>query len=71
MAPLLNTSHAGRPALPPFSRIAFAVADTVLHWETRRQTRRDLSRLDPRLLRDIGVQPALAHRECTKPFWRG
>jgi uncharacterized protein YjiS (DUF1127 family) len=36
----------------------------------RRQSRRCLSRLDPRLLRDIGLSPYEAQTECAKPFWR-
>ncbi len=57
--------------LPPVSRVAFAVAQAVLNWEIRRQTRRDLARLDAHLLADIGLTPGLADCECQKPFWRG
>jgi uncharacterized protein YjiS (DUF1127 family) len=57
--------------LPPLSRALFALAQVVLNWETRRQTRRSLSRLDAHLLRDIGLTPYLANCECQKTFWRG
>jgi uncharacterized protein YjiS (DUF1127 family) len=57
--------------LPPLSRAFFALAEVVLNWETRRQTRRDLAHLDPHQLKDIGLTPRLAASECEKPFWRG
>lgn len=60
---------AGRP-LPPLSRIAFAFAMTVLAWENRRHTRAALQRLDPHVLRDIGLDPVAAEDEAAKPFWR-
>lgn len=56
--------------MPPLSRMAFAVASLLLHWETRRRLRRDLSRLDAHLLRDIGLTPRLAAAERAKPFWQ-
>ncbi|MBL9052346.1 MAG: DUF1127 domain-containing protein [Tabrizicola sp.] len=36
----------------------------------RRRDRARLSRLDPRLLRDIGLTDEVATTECEKPFWR-
>lgn len=37
---------------------------------TRRRERQRLYRLDAHLLRDIGLDPQEARRECTKPFWQ-
>jgi uncharacterized protein YjiS (DUF1127 family) len=37
---------------------------------SRSYERRLLSRLDPHLLRDIGLSPEEAQTECAKPFWR-
>lgn len=37
---------------------------------TRSALRRELARLDARLLRDAGIDPIDAHREANKPFWR-
>lgn len=36
----------------------------------RGRQRRALGALDDRLLRDVGLTPAEARRECAKPFWR-
>ncbi len=74
---MMPSSHTGiasdlamRP-LPPLSRIAMAIALTVLAWETRRRTRLAIRRLDAHLLRDIGLDPAEAQTEAQKPFWQG
>jgi uncharacterized protein YjiS (DUF1127 family) len=40
-------------------------------WRRRARERGHLARLDARMLRDIGVTPSEAARECEKPFWRG
>jgi uncharacterized protein YjiS (DUF1127 family) len=39
-------------------------------WRERSRQRQQLARLDRRMLRDIGVTPDEAERECNKPFWR-
>jgi uncharacterized protein YjiS (DUF1127 family) len=39
-------------------------------WHRRARERQQLACLDHRMLRDIGVTPAEAARECDKPFWR-
>lgn len=56
--------------LPPLAAVLFRLAQTVAAWEARRLTRRRLASLDPHLLRDIGLAPHEAARECDKPFWR-
>ncbi|MGH6913152.1 MAG: DUF1127 domain-containing protein [Geminicoccales bacterium] len=48
-------------------RAGFAVLG---RWRERAHQRRALARFDDRLLRDIGVTRAEAHREINKPFWR-
>ncbi|TKA97179.1 DUF1127 domain-containing protein [Cereibacter changlensis] len=67
MTPGLNLN---RP-MPILSRLLFSLAATVLAWETRRQTRVSLSRLDPHLLKDIGLTEKAAALEAQKPFWQG
>lgn len=57
--------------LPPLSRIAMAIALTVVAWETRRRTRLAIRRLESHLLRDIGLDPTEARTEAQKPFWQG
>jgi uncharacterized protein YjiS (DUF1127 family) len=39
-------------------------------WRRLAVTRRELSRLDERTLRDIGFDPAEVRRETAKPFWK-
>ncbi|MEM1362635.1 MAG: DUF1127 domain-containing protein [Pseudomonadota bacterium] len=39
-------------------------------WHARFRQRQTLARLEPYLLRDIGVTPQEAKREASKPFWR-
>ena len=43
--------------LPLLSRLVLRVATAVAEWEVKRQTRKSLARLDPHILRDIGVDP--------------
>ncbi|MEZ5797238.1 MAG: DUF1127 domain-containing protein [Paracoccaceae bacterium] len=57
-------------SLPPLSRLMVAAALTLARWDDRRRSRRALVRLEPRLLRDIGLSETAATRECDKPFWR-
>lgn len=60
-----------RPAtLPPLSRMVLRAAMLVMTWEARHRTRRQLTKLDHHLLRDIGLDPMTAQREATRPFWR-
>ncbi len=65
----ITTLTAHRP-LPPFARIAFNVTLVILAWEERRVSRRNLGKLDPHLLHDIGMTMQDAEAEVAKPFWR-
>jgi uncharacterized protein YjiS (DUF1127 family) len=47
-------------------RLTHALLDVA----ARRRDRRLLARLDPHLLRDIGLSPEDAQAEASKPFWR-
>ena len=46
------------------------IGQLLVFWAARSRQRRALSRLDTRLLRDIGVNHYDAKREAEKPFWR-
>ena len=43
--------------------------NTLNVWNQRWQGRRDLARLDARLLADVGVKAEAAAAEAAKPFW--
>lgn len=61
-------SHSvSRPNRP---RGAIALLRWLLACDTRFRMRAALARLDPRLLRDIGVSEADASMEAGKPFWK-
>jgi len=44
--------------------------DTVLRWQERIRGRKELERLDDRMLKDIGLNRIDALREADKPFWK-
>jgi uncharacterized protein YjiS (DUF1127 family) len=46
------------------------LAASLRVWRERRASRDELAKLDPRMLRDIGVTPAEAWLEINKPFWK-
>ena len=53
-----------------FARAGSAVLALIQTWDFRRRSRHSLARLAPHQLRDIGLDPASAHAEAAKPFWR-
>ncbi|WP_170769722.1 DUF1127 domain-containing protein [Ruegeria lacuscaerulensis] len=64
---LLNDS----PRLPLIASLAVRFAATVTKWERQRRSRVNLSKLDDRLLRDVGLTRDQANREIERPFWHG
>ncbi len=61
------------PRRHPFAASGTALARLLAmlaEWRRRRFSRAALGRLSHRQLRDIGITPAEAERECAKPFWR-
>lgn len=40
-----------------------------LHLQAKQRSRRQLGRLDCRLLRDVGIDPATAQAEARRPLW--
>ena len=60
-----------RSASPSFPRLDVGRALAALErWVERRRQRRALLALDDSLLKDIGLSPADAWQEGSKPFWR-
>lgn len=47
-----------------------ALTGTVALWCRRLRERQQLAALEPRMLRDIGLNEATRLNECDKPFWR-
>lgn len=43
---------------------------TLLLWQRRMASRRQLARLDARLLADAGISESQRYEELSKPFWR-
>lgn len=43
---------------------------TLLLWQRRMTSRRQLARLDSRLLADAGITESQRYEELSKPFWR-
>ncbi|HEX5843943.1 MAG TPA: DUF1127 domain-containing protein [Pseudomonas sp.] len=52
------------------SALPLRLLATVLQWQRRLVSRRQLARLDARLLADAGISEAQRHAELSKPFWR-
>jgi uncharacterized protein YjiS (DUF1127 family) len=52
------------------SGVLSGVPAALREWRRRRNSRRELARLDERMLRDIGLTRVEAHHEINKPFWR-
>lgn len=50
--------------------IARRIGRLLHRWYRRRRGRRELARLDPRVLRDARMPVLDAEREAGKPFWR-
>lgn len=52
-------------------RITMRLLDACMSWQERSRQRRDLMRLDDRMLRDIGVDRSQAEAEYRKAPWHG
>lgn len=52
------------------SALPLRLLATLLTWQRRLVSRRQLARLDARLLADAGISEAQRHAELSKPFWR-
>jgi len=54
----------------PTRSLLVTILETLLGWQERARSRVLLSRLDDRMLRDLGLTRVDAARETEKPFWR-
>lgn len=59
-----------RPATIGFRGVLVSAGHLVMQWSLRRRERRALTRLDPHMLRDIGLDAQAVAEECAKPIWR-
>lgn len=46
------------------------VIKTTKTWKQRRTERASLASMEPRILRDMGINQMQAMQEARKPFWR-
>lgn len=44
--------------------------DTIKMWRRRAEGRKQLARMNPRMLKDIGLTITEVNEEINKPFWR-
>lgn len=54
----------------PLAGTFTAFAKVIGTWRERSRDRRELSQLDARSLRDLGLNPGNIEFEANKPFWR-
>lgn len=59
-----NNAQASQTSLP------LRVLSSLLLWQRRVSSRRQLARLDARLLADAGISESQRYEELSKPFWR-
>ncbi|MBC9251687.1 hypothetical protein A9179_15545 [Pseudomonas alcaligenes] len=55
---------------PVASAWPLRILATLLLWQQRARTRRQLAQLDQRQLSDIGISACERLEEVNKPFWR-
>jgi len=56
--------------MPVLAIVAVKFAVVVTTWATQRRTRKELSKLEPWQLRDVGLTPEQARAEAAKVFWK-
>lgn len=65
MAAISHSSSFRAPLAGTFS----AFANLIVTWRQRSKERQELSLLDARSLRDLGLNPGSIQFEANKPFW--
>ena len=67
----IASSHAPMPhGGMPFFSAGSRLLNYLCLWQERIDERRELDRIDERLLKDAGISRADVLREASKPFWR-
>ena len=67
LPPVVSSVLSPGTALPPISRLLVTLVSAVARWELRQKTRRDLARLDRRLLQDVGLDHLCLGDDTPKP----
>ncbi|SNR70605.1 DUF1127 domain-containing protein [Puniceibacterium sediminis] len=57
--------------LAPLPAFALFAAVVLTKWSSRHRTRKALARLEPHLLKDIGLDSQTARHEASRMFWQG
>ncbi len=70
MAMALQTGAGATSWAASVAHVLDTTLDTIALWRQRAFTRRELSRLDDRMLQDIGITHYDVECEVTKPFWK-
>ncbi len=58
------------PSQAPLAGTITALGQTFATWRERAKQRRELTNLDYRTMRDLGISPTDVQFEANKPFWR-
>lgn len=58
-------------ATATWRRVLRRSVERLLQWQERAEQRWHLTRMDERMLKDLGISRVDACREANKPFWRG
>lgn len=65
-----NTAELYTPLAKRLKEFLIGFFDLICQWHERNIERRQLMKLDDRMLTDIGLDRATAISEGRKPFWR-
>ena len=59
-----------RNDVPALGTAVITAVYALALWSARAKQRRELARMDKRMMNDIGLTEAARVAECAKPFWR-
>jgi uncharacterized protein YjiS (DUF1127 family) len=61
-----STAHSSQP----LARTLTSFGQVLATWRRRTRERRELTKLDHRAIRDLGLSPSDVHFEANKAFWQ-